>query len=331
MNLQFLADNLLNPPILFFFLGFVAVLIKSDLEIPPALSRFFSLYLLLAIGFKGGVELAHSGFSWEIAGALLASMLMAFAVPVYTFFILKKSFNVYNAAAIAATYGSVSAVTFITAVSFLNDLQQPYGGYMVAALALMESPAIVVAVAFAQFYKNTSEKASNRKRGGQGAMAHVIKDAFTNGSVVLILGSLLIGLLTGEKGSAALSPFTGDIFKGMLSFFLLDMGLLAARRVRSVLRIGGFAIAFGLLMPLFNGLLGIGISWLIGLSLGDALLFTVLCAGASYIAVPAAMRTALPRANPGVYVPMALAITFPFNIIIGIPLYYYLASLLIPS
>ncbi len=330
MNYQLILDNFLNPPILFFFLGFVAVLIQSDLEIPTALSRFFSLYLLLAIGFKGGVELRHSGITLEISLTLLASIIMASLVPLYAFFLLKKSFNVYNAAAIAATYGSVSAVTFITATSFLNDVQQPYGGHMVAALALMESPAIIVGVALANFYRDRSGQTKS-KREQRSSLRNVFKEAFSNGSVVLILGSLLIGILSGEKGATALSPFTEDIFKGMLTFFLLDMGLLAAKRIKGIQRVGSFAILFGLAVPIFNSIVGLGVAWLIGLSVGDALLFVVLCAGASYIAVPAAMRMALPRANPGVYVPMALAITFPFNIVIGIPIYYYAAGWLLGS
>lgn len=320
-----LIQNLINPPLLFFLLGMIAVLIKSDLEIPQPLPKLFSLYLLLAIGFKGGVELHHSGLGLDVVGSLSAAVLFACIVPVFSFFLFKWKLDIYNAGALAATYGSVSAVTFITAVSFLQDNGIDYGGHMVGALALMESPAIIVGVMMINFFKTQEETKSTSRRGTLGKVLH---EAFTNGSVVLILGSLLIGALANEKAIAGLKPFTDDIFKGVLVIFLLDMGLVAAKRVRTLKAAGGFLLVTGIALPIFNALLAIYVSSLLGLSQGDSLLLTILAASASYIAVPAAMRIAVPKASPGIYVPMSLAITFPFNILVGIPLYLYLIQLI---
>lgn len=320
MNLDNILQNFSDPAVLFFFLGVFAVLLRSDLEIPQPLAKLFSLYLLMVIGLRGGFELKQSGINFHIALVLLAATGMAVAVPLVAFFILKRKLSAANAAAIAATYGSISAVTFITAISFLDRLQVDHSGYMVAAMALMESPAIVVGVILARKYA---------PRQGTMYIKHLLKEAFLNGSVFLILGSMFIGIFSGETGEHDFEPFIKDIFKGMLAFFLLDMGLVAAKRLDIIRRYGLFIIGFAILMPLAAGLSGMGISLLLGLSAGDALLFTVLCGSASYIAVPAAMRLAVPDANPSLYVPMALAITFPFNISIGIPLYYNLISLFI--
>jgi hypothetical protein len=313
MDAHLILSNLLNPPILFFFLGAIAFFVGSDLEIPQPLPKFFSLYLLLSIGFKGGVELAHSGFSAEVLWTLLAAMLMAAVVPVWTFFVLRRKLDVFNAAAVAATYGSISAVTFIAATSFLGQLELKSSGHMVAAMALMESPAIIIGIALARFL--------HKGDGASFSWPHLLRDAFFNGSVLLLTGALFIGLLTGEAGAQALTPFTGDIFKGMLCLFLLDMGIISARRLAGIRQLGAFPVAFATVVPLVNAAAALVIAHAIGLGRGDALLFTVLCASASYIAVPAAMRLAVPEANPGLYVTMALALTFPFNIIIGMPLY----------
>lgn len=327
MNFDLVLSNLLNPPILFFFLGMAAVWLRSDLEIPNPLPKLLSLYLLLSIGFKGGVELNKSGLNAQVALTLLTAMVMALLVPVVAFTILKKRLSVPDAAAIAATYGSVSAVTFIAATSFLNTLKIEYSGYMVAAMALMESPAIIVGVSCARKF---GAKPDQSTLGAHSASAHsahngdLWRDAFFNGSVLLLMGALLIGALTGEKGGESLKPFTSDIFKGMLCLFLLDMGLVSARRIDALKRVGAFLVSFALWFPLLNAALGIALSRLLGLSVGDALMFCVLCASASYIAVPAAMRMAVPEANPGLYVSMALALTFPFNIIVGLPLYLWI-------
>jgi hypothetical protein len=278
------------------------------------LPKLLSMYLLLSIGFKGGVELRHSGGSTEVVLSLLAAMAMALAVPLYSFYILRRRMDVNNAAAIAATYGSVSAVTFITATAFLDQLGVPHGGHMVAGMALMESPAIIVGVALARMNRGAEGEPRSDWR-------ELVRESIFNGSVLLLIGSLFIGMLTGDEGYKALSPFTDGIFKGMLCLFLLDMGLVSARRISNLRQLGAFPVGCALLVPLFNAAVAMVLSRAIGMNQGDALLFTVLCASASYIAVPAAMRLALPEANPGVYVSMALAITFPFNVALGIPLY----------
>lgn len=321
MDTSLISYNLLSPPILFFFLGMLAVLVRSDLEIPQPLPKFFSLYLLLSIGFRGGVELNHSGLSGDVALALLAAVVMAVFVPFYTFFILKRKLSTSDAAAIAATYGSISAVTFITATAFLQRLNIESSGHLVAAMALMESPAIIIGVMLYRFYATNNEN-------GDFSWSELLREAFLNGSVFLIMGSLIIGIITGEKGNKALSPFTEEIFRGMLAFFLLDMGLLAAKRLRDMRKASVFLVTFALMIPLVNAFIGIMLAKIIGMQRGDALLFSVLCASASYIAVPAAVRTSIPEANPSLYVPMSLALTFPFNIIVGLPLYLYVINFL---
>jgi len=315
MDVSLIMSNILNPPILFFFLGMTAVFVKSDLEIPAPIPKLLSLYLLFAIGFKGGVELVKGGLTQEVVLTLLAAILMACFVPVYTFFILKLKLDIYDAAAIAATYGSISAVTFITASAFLSELGIQFDGYMVAALALMESPAIIVGLILVNLF------AINEKR--EFSWPDVLREAFLNSSVFLLVGSLLIGLLTGEHGWQVLEPFSQGLFYGVLTFFLLDMGLVAARRIKDLQKTGVFLILFAILVPILNATIGLVIAKFIGMPEGNSLLFAVLCASASYIAVPAAMRLTVPEANPSLYVSTALAVTFPFNIIVGIPLYLY--------
>ncbi|MBW4508028.1 MAG: sodium-dependent bicarbonate transport family permease [Scytonematopsis contorta HA4267-MV1] len=316
MNASLILTNILNPPVLFFFLGMLAIFLKSDLEVPQPLPKLFSLYLLLAIGFKGGYELDESGINPQIAITLIAAIIMACVVPIYSFFILRAKLDTYNAAAIAATYGSISAVTFITAQSFLKVLGLTPGGHMVAALALMESPAIIVGIVLVRMFAKSNGDGDKDFSWGE-----VLREAFLNGSVFLLIGSVIIGILTGEKGWEKLQPFTQGIFYGVLSFFLLDMGMVAARRIKDLSKTGSFLIIFSVFMPVANAIIGIIIAKLIGMGQANALLFAVLSASASYIAVPAAMRMTVPEANPSLYVSMALALTFPFNIIVGIPLY----------
>lgn len=318
MDVGPVLDNLLTAPVLFFMLGAFAACVRSDLEIPNPVPKLLSIYLLFAIGFHGGHELAKSQITGQTAIVLAVCVAMSLAVPVWSFFILRLRLDVSNAAAIAATYGSISAVTFITATSFLSQQQIEYGGYMVAAMALMESPAIVVAILLARKF--------DRERDGNGQVipidwGHMLRDAFLNGAVVLLLGSLLIGRVTGDDGWASVKPFVHDPFKGVLCLFLLDLGLVAGRRMGELRSCGAFLLSFALVAPLAHGMMGVGIGLLLNLSTGDSLLLAVLFGSASYIAVPAAIRIALPRSNPGLFVPMALAITFPFNVVIGIPLY----------
>jgi uncharacterized protein len=329
MDSSLILSNILNPPVMFFFLGMLAVAVQSDLEIPNPLPKLFSLYLLISIGFKGGHELAESGLSPEVVTTLAVAVLMASIVPVYSFFILRLRLDEFNAAAIAATYGSISAVTFITASALLDKLQIVYGGHMVAALALMESPAIVVGLILVRVFGQKKEIGDDETASSESGWGAVLHEAFLNGSVLLLIGSVVVGVASGKEGWSKLHLFVEkDIFYGALMFFLLDMGLVAARRIRDLKQTGFFLIGFAILMPIGNAVIGILLAKLVGMTPGNALLFAVLCASASYIAVPAAMRMTVPQANPSLYVSMALAITFPFNIIIGIPMYLQAIRLL---
>lgn len=317
MNAQLILDNLLSPPILFFAAGLLAVLVKSDLAIPNDVARFLSLYLLFSIGLKGGMELGHNPLTIEVFVTLALAFVLAVIVPFYTFFILKRKIDIPNAGAIAATYGSVSAVTFVTAISFLTELHVDFGGHMIATLAIMESPAIIVGVVLiGKYYKKSSRSGT------------VMREALTNGSVFLILISLIIGMTISEKQYATIQPFSDGLFKGILTLFLLDMGLVAGKRIASLRKQGAFLTIFALIIPIINAVVVMFACKWLGIGMGNALLLTVLGASASYIAVPAAMRMAVPQANPGIYVPMSLGITFPFNIIIGIPIYYSILELL---
>ncbi|GMN09812.1 sodium-dependent bicarbonate transport family permease [Croceitalea sp. MTPC9] len=318
MDFHLLIDNLTNPALLFFFLGIIAVQLKSDLEIPPNSSKFISLYLLFAIGFKGGLELSHSELSMEIVWSLVFGILLAIFVPLYAYFILRRKFSVENSGAIAAAYGSVSAVTFVTAISFLEMEQINFGGHMVAVMALMEAPSIIVGVLLMSLYKK--EKPKN------GEVKKVFHHALTNGSVLLILGSLVIGFLANDQQAAGIKPFTTDIFKGFLAVFLLDMGITSGKKLNDFLKKGWFALLLALVIPIINGVFVAWFSQFITGVEGNRFLFAILAASASYIAVPAAMRIAAPKANPSLYLPMALAITFPFNITLGMPLYMYIVQ-----
>ena len=315
MDLHLLIDNLTNPALLFFFLGVIAVQLKSDLKIPESSSKFISFYLLLSIGFKGGQELSRSDFNMQIVWSLLFGILLAIVVPIYTYFILRRKFSVYNSGAIAAAYGSVSAVTFVTAISFLEIEQINFGGHMVAVMALMEAPSIIIGVSLISFYDKEKEKKQD--------FIKLIKHSLTNGSVLLILGSLLVGLLANDAQAEGIKPFTTDIFKGFLAVFLLDMGITSGKKLGTFLKKGWFAFLFAIIIPVINGILVAYTTKFFIYEEGNRLLFAILAASASYIAVPAAMRLAAPKANPSLYLPMALAITFPFNITLGMPLYLW--------
>lgn len=324
MSIDLIAQNILNPPILFFFLGMLAVFLRSELSIPQPLPKFFSLFLLIAIGLHGGYELSKSGFDIYIFKTLMLAVFMATLVPVYSYFILRIKLDTYNAVAVAATYGSISAVTFITGVTYLQTIGVDYGGYMVAAMTLMESPAIVMGLVFAAlFAKNPEDKEKKKTDWGE-----IFKEAFLNPSVFLLIGALLIGVLTAEKGWNAMEPLFGDLFKGVLAFFLLDMGLVAAKRISELKKLGMFLIVFAIVMPIFNAFFAMGLALFFEVTKGDAFLLALLAASASYIAVPAAMRLSVPEANPSIYLPLSLAVTFPFNISVGIPLYYYFINII---
>lgn len=318
MNLDLLLNNLSSPALLFFALGIFAVQVKSDLQIPENSSKFISLYLLFSIGFKGGQELSHSSFSLEIVWSILFGMFWSVIVPLYSFFLLKGRLGVQNAAAIAAAYGSVSAVTFVTASSFLEAQHLTFSGHMVAVMALMEAPAIVIGVLLLQIYDGGKEKVQIGK---------LIGHSLSNGSVLLILGSLVIGFVANEEQAQGIKPFTTDLFKGFLAIFLLDMGILSGKGLAVFRRYGWFTVLFAVFIPLFNGVVAAFLSALVSDEISNRFIFAVLAASASYIAVPAAMKLAAPRANPGLYVPMALAITFPFNISLGMPIYLMVIEL----
>jgi len=318
MNTQLLLENLTNPALLFFILGIVAVALKSDLQIPEGSSRFIALYLLFAIGFKGGQELSHEAFTSEIGWSMLFGLLLSGLIPIYAFFLLRLKLNVSDAAATAAAYGSVSAVTFVTAVTFLEFHKIKASGHMVAVMALMESPAIIVGLILLSIYhKSKQEKINSRE---------VIRHALTNGSVVLILGSLVIGYLANAKQAEGIKPFTNELFKGFLAIFLLDMGISSGRKLKTFFAYGWFPIVFAIVFPLLNGILVALLSGLVTSDPANRFIFAVLAASASYIAVPAAMKISAPEANSGLFLPMALAITFPINITLGFPLYFSLVG-----
>jgi len=320
LNYHLLIDNLTNPALLFFILGIIAVLVKSDLEIPPNSSKFISLYLLFAIGFKGGQELSHETFNTEIAASMLFGIAISMVIPLYTFFLLKKQLNPYNAAAIAAAYGSVSAVTFVTAVSFLEIQHLQLHGHMVAIMALMESPAIIVGLLLLTLSKEVdNQELAIKKRT-------VLKHAFTNGSVLLILGSLCIGFMANAEQAEGIKPFTDDLFKGFLAIFLLDMGISSGKKLKAFFSFGWFPLVFAIVIPLINGCLVAVMSAAVTSDVSNRFMFAILAASASYIAVPAAMKISVPKSNPGLYLPMALAVTFPINITIGMPIYFLIVE-----
>jgi hypothetical protein len=320
MNLDLLFENLTNPALLFFILGIIAVKLKSDLEIPPNSSKFISLYLLFSIGFKGGQELAHSEFTLEIVWSVLFGIFIALIIPIYSFFILRRKFNVFDAGAIAAAYGSVSAVTFVTAASFLEIQHMEFSGHMVAVMALMEAPAIIVGVILIRMF--------DKKKETNTSLISLIKHSFTNGSVLLILGSLVIGLLASEEQAMGIKPFTNDLFKGFLAIFLLDMGIVSGKKLGDFVKSGWFAVFFAMFIPLINGSVVALFSQIVTDDIGNRFMLAVLAASASYIAVPAAMKIAVPKANPGLFLPMTLAVTFPLNITIGMPIYLTLIKCL---
>lgn len=319
MDFKLLLDNLTNPALLFFVLGVIAVYLKSDLEIPANSSKFISLYLLFAIGFKGGQELSHETFTTEIGFSMLFGIGISALIPLYTFFILKRKLSVFDAGAIAAAYGSVSAVTFVTAVSYLESQQLSLHGHMVAIMALMESPAIIIGLILISIF-NKEEINTKIK------IPSVIKHSLTNGSVLLILGSLLIGFVANAKQAEGIKPFTNDLFKGFLAIFLLDMGITSGRKLKAFFSFGVFPFIFAITIPLLNGCIIAILSSFVTGDITNRFIFAVLAASASYIAVPAAMKITVPKANPGLYLPMALALTFPLNITIGMPLYFLIVQ-----
>jgi len=315
-------SNFLDPAILFFVFGAFAGAVKSNLEIPQPIARFLSLYLLMALGLKGGFALHKSGFTLEIGLALGLAIFLAIIIPLMGYVVLRTKLNNYDAAAISATYGSVSAVTFITATQALDQYGIAFGGHMAAAMALMESPAIILAILLAN---KARVSATNSKQST--GMSKIFHESFTDGAQLLLLGSMVVGLISGDSGQKIMAPFSIDLFKGMLAFFLLDMGLMAAKNFEGLKGKPPITLLYAIGAPLVHAAIALGLSKLLGLPLGDTILLMVLAASASYIAVPAVLRHALPEVNPALYMGMSLGITFPFNIILGIPLYTYVAGL----
>jgi hypothetical protein len=358
--------NLTDPAVLFFFLGVFVGLIRSNLEIPAPVAKFLSLYLLMALGFKGGQALGDAGLSGEVFKVVGAALVLATVIPAIAFLVLRKRVNDFDAAAIAATYGSVSAVTFVTASQFVAARGDAAGGYLTVALVLMESPAIIMAVLLATWVRGRetpgtaaateisttvgelavkdariivpeADHASGHRGPDEGVDPHagaplsikeVLREAFTDGAHLLLIGSMVIGVVSGTAGGESMDPFVNGIFKGLLAFFLLEMGLLVARQLREVRDVGPFLIAFGVAMPLVGATLAFAIGTALRLDVGDLTLLAVLAASGSYIVVPAVIRYAIPEARPSRYFTLALGVTFPFNIVLGIPLYYAIAGVL---
>ena len=319
LSVATLAGNLLAPTILFFVLGLVAAVARSDLSIPDGAAKIMSIYLLLAIGFKGGAAVAKSGVDAHLIASLGAGILLSFVLPFAAYGLLRLMTRLdgLNAAAVAGHYGSISIVTFVTAVSLLEARDIASEGYMVAVAAVMEVPAIMSALWIAA-----------RKGGVSVVGSSLVRHIIGNGSIVLLIGSFAIGAITGEAGMNDLRPFIVVPFTGVLAVFLLDMGLSAGRSLLEHRKeISGGLLAFGCVMPVVGSLFGLAMAKLIGLSIGGTFLLMVLSASASYIAVPAAMRLALPQAKSGIYLTLALGVTFPFNLTIGMPLYFLLATL----
>lgn len=320
--LSLITQNILSPAILFFALGIMAGWLKSDLEIPNSISRYLSIYLMMAIGFKGGVAISETAkFTPQILTTIGAGLAFGFLQPLIGFALLKATTKLDNptAAAVAAHYGSISIVTFATAAAFLKSHDIVYAGYIVAVVAMMEAPAILSGLFIAHRTAPEVKHPAEEKK-------LLTREIFTNGAILLLCGAFVIGWLSGHKGMEKMEGFLVTPFQGILALFLLDMGLLVAKNMHQLRQITLPLAAFGIYMPLIGAALGMGFAVLGGLDAGTGMLFTVLCASASYIAVPAAMRLALPEAQAAVYVPMSLAITFPFNIVLGIPLYYALAQ-----
>ena len=318
--------NFLSPVILFFILGFLARLLKSDLEIPGNVSKFIAIYLMMAIGYKGGYALSQHDISANILITLGAGMVFSFVLPFLAYGLLGtlSKLRPSEKAAIAGHYGSVSVVTFVTATDFLSAQAISSDSWMVAVLAAMETPAL-----FACFVLANRNALDDKNKVP--LTVEVWKEIFLNGAVVLLIGSFVIGFLADEKGMEAVEPFFVDIFKGVLCLFMVDIGMVAASKIGKTeegkLKLP--IICFGILMPLVGGTLGALTASLIGLEVGNTMLFAVLCASASYIAVPAALRIAMPHVDLSLPITLSLAVTFPFNIVIGLPIYLMIAKFMV--
>jgi hypothetical protein len=327
-------NAMFDPAILFFIFGVLAGFVRSNLEIPAAISRFLSLYLLMALGLKGGFALAHSGLTLEVAKSLCVAITLALIVPLIGYRVLRRWMGGFDAAAVAATYGSISAVTFVTAVQHLENLGIAFGGHMAASMALMESPAIIMAVVIVNHLRQSTSHAIAVQSNGSAALGgttagpangmslgKVLHESFTDGAQLLLLGSMVVGLISGDAGKTAMQPFSGDLFRGMLAFFLLDMGLMAARNMAQLKGKSPALVVYAVLGPVCHASLALALAWWLGLNPGDGALLMVLAASASYIAVSAVLRFAVPEANPSLYFGLSLGVTFPINILLGVGVY----------
>jgi len=314
-------ENLLNPVILFFLAGILAALLRSDLRIPDPIYEAMSIFLLIAIGLKGGIALRDADAA-EVAWPIISTLGLGLAIPVVAYVVLRRlgRFNRADAAALSAHYGSVSAVTFAVTLSFLDRKEIAYEGYATVLLSLMEIPAIAVAIGIFRF---------GERQDGKMNWPKLLHEVFLGKSIFLLLTGLFVGLIAGGERTGAIGRLFIDQFQGILAVFLLTMGMLAARRFEDLKKVGPFLLAFGILMPLAAGLAGAGVGAAAGLSLGETTVLAVLTASASYIAAPAAVRVAIPQANPTLYLTAAIGITFPFNVIIGIPIYHAMAGLFV--
>lgn len=335
-NILSLAQaNLTSPMVLCFILGMFAALIRSDLSIPQAIAKGMSIYLLFAIGFKGGVEIARFGLTPDLAKSFFLGIFLSFTIPILGFKLLRATtkLSAIDAAAISAHYGSISIVTFVAATQTLELAGVEYDGAIVAVAAAMEAPAIISALFLLRRTQKQTAKEQNQGKAQQPLTENALSDpmpmreVFFNGSIVLLCGAFCIGFISGEKGFASIKSLIADPFKGVLCFFLLDMGLIAGRHFKEGMKyLKPKVILFGIYMPLLSAFICAGLGYLLGINGGSLALLITLSASASYIAVPAALRIALPKANPAVYLTMSLAVTFPFNLTIGIPTYFIIAQ-----
>ncbi|NJK79826.1 MAG: sodium-dependent bicarbonate transport family permease [Chloroflexaceae bacterium] len=314
-TLEIIRVNLLSPLVLAFVLGIIATLVKSDVEIPEPIYKFLSLYLLFSIGIRGGVELATVSFA-EFWLPAVVTMFMAVAIPTWSYLIVRSvgRMDVANAAAIAAHYGSVSSVTFVAAISLMESLNQPFEAYIPTLAALAEW-GIIVGLFIARW-----------RMGTAGSIGDVVRDTLAGRSVILLMGGLVLGLIIGEDGYAPIAPVFTDLFRGFLTIFLLEMGMVAARQLREFAKVGPFMVGFGTVMPVINGIVGITLGTFAGMSLGGAFILGCIAASASYIDAPAAVRATIPQANPSIYLTASLGITLPFNLIVGFPIYFAYTS-----
>lgn len=317
--------SLLDPAILFFVFGCFAGFIRSNLEIPRSIAKFLSLYLLMALGLKGGFALAKTGLSGEIVLSLTIAIMMAFIIPIIGYWFLKNRIAKFDAAAVAASYGSVSAVTFVTAIQFMEQSQLSPNSYMAIALVIMESPAIIMAVLLANMLRHENGESTTKSP----SLKNILHESFTDGTHLLLLGSMAVGYFSGEAGKTVMQPFAGDLFKGMLAFFLLDMGLMVAKNFKEARNNSITLIAYASISPIIHASIALALTMMFGITLADTILLMVLSASASYIVVPAVLRYAIPEANPSIYFGLSIGITFPINILIGIPLYVWIAQIFI--